>query len=709
MKMSSGRGARSAVIGAAVLLALVFTGCDNPVLDTVAQMRAETATAQKDMTAFSIKDPAVIGTISGTDVAVTVPYGTDLTGLVAVFTITGASVTVNGVTQTSNVTINNFTSPVGYLVAASDGSTQLYTVTVTLGVTTPILSATTAASSVSTSTAVSGGTITANGGSAITSSGICWNTTENPTVDSCAGKTTDGLTSAGSWTSTMTGLTDGTTYYVRAYATNAIGTGYGAQVSFTTISKTLPVLSATATVTSIGTTTAYSGGTITTDNDSTIMVSGVCWSTDENPTITSCTGKTTDGATSGTWSDSYMESLSIGTKYYVRAYATNAKGTGYGPQVGFTTLSYVSTAPTLTVVGGTAGSGELTVSWSAATGATSYDVYYNTTNAFAGASSVGNVTDTSLTLTSLTNFTQLYYVWIVARNATGVGPQSPSNSSIVGVPVTAITLQRSADTQSISGGRTADAFVYYSRDTLVATITPMDATVPTVSWSTSSSTYAAISASSLTCLITAGSAAGSATVKATADDGQGASVSCAITVTSNAVGQTGPGGGKIVYDQGSYTTGTSTSATYGWRYLETSVASTSRTAYFSSKSLSSDDPTYSGIGYGPTNTSIVLSHFGTASTAAYLAHCYQDSATGGAFSDWFLPSQGEMSISAWLTYAAIPSYYVAWSSYANASMSSAEAYANASYDYNGSSAVTGWYWFVNTANSHEIYVPTRRF
>jgi hypothetical protein len=718
MKVSSGRGARRAVIGAAILLSLIFTGCDNPVLDTVAQMRAEAVekaatAAMKIMTAFSIKDPAVIGTISGTDVAVTVPYGTDLTSLVAVFTITGASVTVNGVTQTSNVTINNFTSPVGYQVAASDGSTQLYTVTVTLGVTTPILSATAAASSITTSTAVSGGTITANGGSAITSSGICWSATENPTVDSCAGKTTDGLASTGSWTSTMTGLTDGATYYVRAYATNAIGMGYGAQVSFTTISKTLPVLSATATVTSIGTTTASSGGTIVTDNDSPITASGICWSTTENPTLSSCDGYTTDGSKSGSWSSSSMTGLSYGTKYNVRAYATNAKGTGYGPQVSFTTRTYTS-APTPAVIGGTAGSGELSVSWTAAPSATSYNVYYSLSSSLTSpvlSSAGSNVTTTSCTLAGLTNFTTAYYVWVVATNTTGDGPASASNHSTVGVPVTGITLQRQADTQSISGGRTADAFVYYSKDTLVATLTPSNATIPSVTWSTSSSTYAAISASGLTCLVTAGSAAGSATVTATASDGQGASVSCAITVTSNAVGQTGPGGGKIVYDQGSYTTGTSTSATYGWRYLETAVASTSRQSIWCSQSIGGLSETfYSGIGYGPSNTAIVLSHYGTATTAAYVAHCYQDSATGGVFSDWFLPSQGEMDYANWRTYAAIPAYYSAWSSTGNSSLSSAEIYANASYDF-GSTAFTGWAsaTAASTGTTKFLVIPMRRF
>ena len=72
--------------------------------------------------------------------------------------------------------------------------------------------------------ATSGGTITSPGGTTITASGVCWNTSPNPTV---ANSKTTGATASGSFTSTLTGLTTGTLYYVRAYATNTAGTAYG--------------------------------------------------------------------------------------------------------------------------------------------------------------------------------------------------------------------------------------------------------------------------------------------------------------------------------------------------------------------------------------------------------------------------------------------------------------------------------------------------
>jgi len=80
-------------------------------------------------------------------------------------------------------------------------------------------------------TATSGGEITSDGGSSITARGVCWGTTSLPSIT--GNKTNDG-TSAGKFTSTITGLTAGTTYYIRSYATNGVGTVYSNQTSFTT-------------------------------------------------------------------------------------------------------------------------------------------------------------------------------------------------------------------------------------------------------------------------------------------------------------------------------------------------------------------------------------------------------------------------------------------------------------------------------------------
>lgn len=80
--------------------------------------------------------------------------------------------------------------------------------------------------------AAGGGEVTSEGGVPVTSKGVCWSTNQNPTI--ADSKSSDG-TGKGSFNSAMTGLLRGTTYYLRAYATNSVGTGYSQQTSFTTM------------------------------------------------------------------------------------------------------------------------------------------------------------------------------------------------------------------------------------------------------------------------------------------------------------------------------------------------------------------------------------------------------------------------------------------------------------------------------------------
>lgn len=95
--------------------------------------------------------------------------------------------------------------------------------------TVPILS-TVSISAITATTASSGGNITSDGDAAVTARGVCWNTSTLPTTANS--KTTDG-TGTGIYASAITGLTNGLTYYVRAYATNSVGTAYGTERVFT--------------------------------------------------------------------------------------------------------------------------------------------------------------------------------------------------------------------------------------------------------------------------------------------------------------------------------------------------------------------------------------------------------------------------------------------------------------------------------------------
>jgi uncharacterized protein (TIGR02145 family) len=86
--------------------------------------------------------------------------------------------------------------------------------------------------SITFSTALNGGLITSDGGSTVTSRGVCWSIATNPTI-ALSTKTIDGA-GIGSFTSVLAELKENTTYYIKAYATNSIGTAYGTQLSFIT-------------------------------------------------------------------------------------------------------------------------------------------------------------------------------------------------------------------------------------------------------------------------------------------------------------------------------------------------------------------------------------------------------------------------------------------------------------------------------------------
>ena len=176
--------------------------------------------------------------------------------------------------------------------------------------------------------ATGGGNIV-NDGLSVTARGVCWSTSPNPTVSDS--HTTNGQ-GIGIFTSSITELEIGTTYYVRAYATTSYGTGYGEQVSFTTRNG-IPTVT-TADVTNILCIVATSGGNITDDGGLAVTARGVCWSTSPSPTLADA--HTSNGNGAGSFS-SYMTGLAMSTTYYVRAYATNSFVTVYGNQRSFTT------------------------------------------------------------------------------------------------------------------------------------------------------------------------------------------------------------------------------------------------------------------------------------------------------------------------------------------------------------------------------------
>jgi len=224
-------------------------------------------------------------------------------------------------------------------VGTSYGADSVFT---TNAATIPTLT-TTATSAITATTAASGGNITSDNGATITARGICWSTTANPTI-ALTTKTIDG-TGTGAFTSSITGLTANTLYYVRAYATNSAGTAYGTQVSFTTLR--LPAVT-TGAITSITSNTATASGNVTDSGSRAITARGVCYATTPSPTITNGTVVANGTNATGTYTVS-LTGLTANTRYYLRAYVTTSVGTSYGVDTLFTTPSAVANLPRVTI------------------------------------------------------------------------------------------------------------------------------------------------------------------------------------------------------------------------------------------------------------------------------------------------------------------------------------------------------------------------
>gem|GEM_PF-1565146 len=202
---------------------------------------------------------------------------------------------------------------------------------------------TSSASGITQTAATAGGNVTDAGGGTVSARGVCWSTVANPSVT--GNRTSDG-SGTGSFTSQITGLQAGTTYHIRAYATNSAGTSYGSDLTFATTAY-LPTLS-TAAATNVTGTTATSGGAISSDGGGTVTARGVCWSASPSPTISDT--RTSNGTGTGTFTSS-ISGLKPGTVYHVRSYATNSAGTAYGEDLTFTTLVIIPVLTTTTVTG----------------------------------------------------------------------------------------------------------------------------------------------------------------------------------------------------------------------------------------------------------------------------------------------------------------------------------------------------------------------
>jgi formylglycine-generating enzyme required for sulfatase activity len=193
-----------------------------------------------------------------------------------------------------------------------------------------------AVSDVTSTTLSVGGVVTDGGSSPVTVRGVVYGLTTEPTT--VTGTAVAAGAGTGAFTVGLTGLQPVTPYYVRAFATNAVGTSYGATVSAMTLAVpvVLPQVTTSA-VTGLTPLSATAGGEVVQDGGAVVTARGVVYGASVAPTLSTGTMVSAGGGT-GTFSAA-LSGLTASSTYYLRAFATNSAGTAYGEEISFTTAA----------------------------------------------------------------------------------------------------------------------------------------------------------------------------------------------------------------------------------------------------------------------------------------------------------------------------------------------------------------------------------
>lgn len=194
-------------------------------------------------------------------------------------------------------------------------------------------------------TAIFNGQVTYVGDPTYTERGFVYGTVPNPTIDDTK-KVVSG-TGTGTFSANITGLKEGNTYYVRAYAKNVKGVAYGKDVVINCVATMPEVTTNEVTNISIKNGTATFVGDVKSYGDLSCEERGFVYALTNNPTIDD-TKLTVSGAELGVYRKN-VSGLEEGKTYYVRAYVTNKKGTVYGNEVSCNFTANMPVVKTLAV------------------------------------------------------------------------------------------------------------------------------------------------------------------------------------------------------------------------------------------------------------------------------------------------------------------------------------------------------------------------